>query len=117
MDEQQQLDNLAREKLNLETGEVSWRELERHFASGRLISVDANLDLVDVAFQFEKDNKLQLEQWLTSGEVQPVSDDQAHDWHADQAVLWAVVVKPWVLVQVRIESNDSGSKQGRKLDS
>ncbi|MGB9094307.1 MAG: DUF2288 family protein, partial [Gallionella sp.] len=28
-----------------------------------------------------------------------VSDEQAAVWYRDDAVLWAVVVSPWVLVQ------------------
>jgi len=115
--EQQQLDDLAREKLNLETGEISWEELQRHFASGRLVSVNAKLDLVEVAFQFEKDNKSQFEKWLTSGDVHPVSDAQAREWHATNTVLWAVVVKPWVLVQSRDQSSNLDVKTKRKLDS
>ena len=117
MDEQQQLDDLARAKLNLETGEISWQELERHFASGRLISVSPDLDLVEVALQFEKDNKSLFEQWLVSGQVHPVSDEQARDWQETQRMLWAVVVKPWVLVQSPVESNDSPKIGNRVLDS
>ena len=117
MDEQQQLDDLAREKLNLETGEINWQELERHFASGRLVSVNSVLDLVEVAFQFEKDHKSLFEQWLVSGEVHPVSDDQAREWQSSQTVLWAVVVKPWVLVQAQVESSNLRSSRDRELDS
>jgi hypothetical protein len=28
-----------------------------------------------------------------------VSDDQARQWVADDSLLWAVAIKPWVLVQ------------------
>jgi hypothetical protein len=101
MSTEHQFDELERHKLNLETGTVAWGELERHFASGRLISVSPRLDLVDVAFEFAKDNKSQLALWLGSNEVFPVTDEQASAWHIEQAMLWAVVVKPWVLVQNR----------------
>ncbi|MDA0822616.1 MAG: DUF2288 domain-containing protein [Proteobacteria bacterium] len=101
MAKEHQLDELERHKLNLETGILAWRELERHFASGRLISVSPRLDLVDVAMQFAKDNKSKLELWLASNDVYPVTDAQASTWHSEQAMLWAVVVKPWVLVQIR----------------
>ena len=94
-----QADELDRHKINLETGEIGWQELQRHFASGRLVSVAHDLDLVAVAHEFFRDNKKQLEQWLTSGRVHPVSDSQAARWHEAEASLWAVVIKPWVLVQ------------------
>ncbi|MFT4563355.1 MAG: hypothetical protein ACI9BW_003109 [Gammaproteobacteria bacterium] len=101
MSNEHQLDELERHKLNLETGILAWGELQRHFASGRLISVSPRLDLVEVAFEFAKDNKSQLELWLGSSDVCPVTDAQASTWHSEQATLWAIVVKPWVLVQIR----------------
>ncbi|MCK4706074.1 MAG: DUF2288 family protein, partial [Gammaproteobacteria bacterium] len=29
----------------------------------------------------------------------PVADKQAKNWYDEEAMVWAVVVKPWVLVQ------------------
>jgi hypothetical protein len=98
---------LERHEINLETGTIAWTELERHFASGRLISVDPALDLVDVAQAFAADNTGALEQWLKDAKLGPVSDEEARDWHARTAWLWAVVVKPWVLVQDRPETPDN----------
>lgn len=88
-------------KINLETSAIAWRELQRFFAAGLAIAVAADLDLVDVAWQFSQDNKAQVEQWLNSGRIGHVSDEQAGRWHADDSQVWAVVVKPWVLVQAR----------------
>jgi hypothetical protein len=46
-----------------------------------------------------RDNADQLRDWMASGEVNRVSDAQACEWlDADERV-WAVVVRPWVLVQ------------------
>ena len=101
MDTKPQLDNLEKHKLNLETAQISWPELQTHFARGYLISVNCDLDLVEVAFGFANDNRAQLESWLNAHHVHPVSDDQAREWHGGTATLWAVVVKPWVLVQAR----------------
>ena len=91
--------NLAREKVNLETSQIAWAELQRFFASGAAIYVAPELDLVDVAYQFSIDNKEQVEQWLQSGQVTRVSDQQALTWYQTDAMVWAVVVKPWILVQ------------------
>ena len=91
--------NLAREKVNLETSQIAWAELQRFFASGAAIYVAPELDLVDVAYQFSIDNKEQVEQWLQSGQVTRVSDQQALTWYETDAMVWAVVVKPWILVQ------------------
>lgn len=94
-----QRDEIYRAKVNLETSCVAWKELERFFASGALIAVEAGLDLVEVAFQISMDNKAQIEQWLSEGKIEKVSDEQAREWSETKATLWAVVVKPWVLVQ------------------
>ena len=37
--------------------------------------------------------------WTESGKLAGASDDQAKRWIASDALLWAVVIKPWVLVQ------------------
>lgn len=90
---------LAKEKVNLETAQIAWTELQRFFASGVAVFVSAELDLVEVAHQFAADNKIQVEQWLQNQHIALVSDQQALQWLEDNAQVWAVVVKPWVLVQ------------------
>jgi hypothetical protein len=90
---------LEKAKVNLETSQIAWKELQRFFAAGLAISVAAELDLVEVAFQFSVDNKNQLEQWLKAGLVAPVADQQASDWYQNDSEVWAVVIRPWVLVQ------------------
>lgn len=90
---------LERDKLNLETAKIPWQSLQVFFARGDLISVSPQLDLVEVAYQFAQDNHDQVQQWLAQGVVSKVSDQQASQWTQHQPELWAVVVKPWVLVQ------------------
>ena len=99
MDKQKQLDEVLHAKLNLETAQMSWKDLERFFASGALIFVGHELDLVDVAVQIANDNKQTIEQWLRLGSIAKVTDDQALAWHEADISLWTVVVKPWILVQ------------------
>ena len=90
---------IFRAKVNLETSRIAWSELQRFFASGVAVAVKTELDLVEVAFQFSKDNKAQVERWLLTGKVGKVSDAQATAWIEANAEMWAVVVSPWVLVQ------------------
>ncbi|MEY4211649.1 MAG: hypothetical protein RLZ92_2030 [Pseudomonadota bacterium] len=90
---------LEKAKVNLETSQIAWKELQRFFAAGLAISVAAELDLVEVAFQVSADNKTQVEQWLQANLVAPVTDQQASDWYQNDSEVWAVVVRPWVLVQ------------------
>lgn len=92
--------DLSKDKVNLETSQIPWKELQRFFAAGMVVYVAKELDLVDVAYQFSKDNKTQVEQWLQSQQVAMVSDEQALAWWEEDAMVWAVVVKPWLLVQL-----------------
>lgn len=91
--------DLEKAKVNLETSLIAWAELQRFFAAGLAISVEPKLDLVEVAYQFSIDNKPLVETWLKSNRIGPVSDQQAKIWFENQAEVWAVVVKPWILVQ------------------
>lgn len=93
------LDDIDRAQVNMETAQIGWRELQPYFARGVTVAVDATLDLVDVAFQISKDNKAQVAQWLESGQIGKVTDAQALAWYEADALLWAVVARPYVLVQ------------------
>ncbi len=90
---------IFRAKLNLETAQIAWKELQRYFASGIALAVASDLDLVEVAYQMSKDNAAQIQQWVAAGKFGKVSDEQAMGWLATDEMLWAVVVGPWVLVQ------------------
>lgn len=90
---------MSKEEIHLETSHIPWHELQRFFASGLAIQVFSNLDLVEVAYQFSIDNKPQVENWIKEQKISAVSDQQALTWFDDNAIVWAVVVKPWVLVQ------------------
>lgn len=91
--------NDTHQQVLLETAKISWQELQYFFAKGMAIYVSADLDLIDVATQFAKDNKISVEQWMEAGKIAKVSTEQAKQWHASDALVWAVVIKPWVLVQ------------------
>lgn len=90
---------INRAKLNLETAQMPWREMQRYFASGVALYVSPELDLVEAAFQMSEDNVGQIKVWMEEGKFGKVSDAQAAEWVAADAVLWTVVVSPWVLVQ------------------
>lgn len=86
-------------KLNQETARAAWKELQPFFARGQTVSVAGDLDLIDVAVAFARDQAERLQQWRQDGRVDAVSDDQAQAWLAADQDLWTVVVAPWVLVQ------------------
>ncbi|MCM0044680.1 MAG: DUF2288 domain-containing protein [Burkholderiaceae bacterium] len=90
-----------RNELNEQTAQMRWSELERFFASGSVISVAGELDLIDVGARIAADDKDSVLGWMNAGLIRKVTDEQAGSWHADDTLLWAVVVKPWILVQHR----------------
>lgn len=92
-------DRELHDKINRETGRIKWSELARHFASGSVIYVSEELDLIDVALRVAHDDKDSILKWMTAGTVAKVTDLQAQTWTAADATLWASVVSPFVLVQ------------------
>jgi hypothetical protein len=87
-------------KLNGETGKLSWRELEPHFARGAVIKVEAGLDLIEVAIGMAEDDALKLGTWLEQGLVARAGDTDAAVWSREpERLFWAVVVAPWVVIQ------------------
>ncbi|HEY0891796.1 MAG TPA: DUF2288 domain-containing protein [Cellvibrio sp.] len=91
--------NEIEQQINLETAQIHWHELQRFFASGNAIAVDPTLDLTHVAAQIVADNAAQIKTWMDAGLVDAVKDTQAQEWYEQNALVWAVVIKPWVLVQ------------------
>lgn len=100
------LSDITKANLNQETSLIAWSELQRFFATGQAIYVASELDLVDVALQVSKNNTEQVQAWMQADKIAKVSDAQALQWFESEARVWAVVVKPWVLVQ----SDKPGSK-------
>jgi hypothetical protein len=88
-------------RLNTETARIEWKELERHFARGVLLTVSPKLDLVEVGAHMIHDDKHIIDAWLESGELGKTSDDDAIGWSESEPSLWALVVAPWVLVQAK----------------
>ena len=90
---------VERARINAETAKIGWVQLQRFFAQGIAVAVMPELDLVEVAWQMSQDNSEQIEDWMGAGRVQRVTDAQAQEWLDANALMWCVVVKPWVLVQ------------------
>jgi len=99
--------DILRAKLNLETAQLAWPELERHFARGDVIKIAPGMDLVDAALNVAENNAATVQQWLTDGRIARAELTDAEDWHARQPMFWAVVVAPWVLVQEVLKELDS----------
>jgi hypothetical protein len=90
---------VERARINSETAKIAWKELQRFFAQGHAIFIAPDLDLVDVAWEISCDQKAPLEAWMADSRVGQVSDAQALEWLEADALMWCVVIRPWVLVQ------------------
>ena len=99
--------DILRAKLNLETAQLAWPELERHFARGDVIKVAVGVDLVDAALHVAENNTATVQEWLADGHIARAELADAEDWHARQPMFWAVVVAPWVLIQEVLKELDS----------
>tara|TARA_B110000211_G_C13623896_1_gene354423 strand:- start:58 stop:375 length:318 start_codon:yes stop_codon:yes gene_type:complete len=85
------------------TGNIEWKTLEPHFARGDLLMVAPDLDLVQAAAAMMEDNSEQIKGWMDARQLQLATDAQAADWaEREPDNLWAVVIRPWVLVQERV---------------
>ncbi len=54
---------------------------------------------VETALQIIEDNSEQLKAWTEQGLIDTVTDEQAKKYADTQASVWAVVIKPWILIQ------------------
>ncbi|MFK7913326.1 MAG: DUF2288 family protein [Pseudomonadales bacterium] len=94
------MENL-RSKLNLETAQMDWATLEPFFARGQLLRVAPSLSLLDAAVAVAEDDAEAVARWQKQDQFGLVSDSEAATWQQADAQLWAVVVRPFVLVQER----------------
>jgi len=91
--------DILRAKLNFETAQLGWPELERHFARGDVIKVASGMDLLDAALHVAENNAATVQAWLAEGRIARAEMSDAEDWHVRKPAFWVVVVAPWVLVQ------------------
>ncbi|MGH1427053.1 MAG: DUF2288 family protein [Arenicella sp.] len=89
--------------LHLETAKIPWVELQRFFAGGKLLLLDQGQDLVQVAASLVKNDVSKLQALIDDGLIEYPSNEKALEWVDQDAHLWALVLKPWVLVQENIQ--------------
>ena len=97
-------DSNLEQKLNLETGRIKWTDLQTHFARGVVLVVDVDLDLVEIAASFMRDDHRQISKLLGENKIVKPDINKAQHWHNDKQEFWAVVVAPWVLIQEIVSS-------------
>ena len=71
-------DEVLYAKINLETAQIPWKELERFFAAGRIISVDDSVDMIQVATLMANDDAKAISDMLENKQIERVTDGQAN---------------------------------------
>ncbi len=92
-------EDALRQKLLTETSKIAWKALQVFFAQGKAVHISSKLDLIDVAVAMSNDDTETISAWMQQGMIAVVSDAQAKLWYDNDVLVWAVVVRPWVLVQ------------------
>ncbi len=86
-------------RLNGQTAQIHWHELQRYFARGVVRQVAVGVDLISVGRAIIDNDSDRVQAWLDT-EVLTVPDEStALRWFEANTELWALVVAPWVLVQ------------------
>ena len=86
-------------ELKKEVGVINWKELERFFASGKLIIINNDLDIIDVASKFNIDDSDLISSWIESDKLGFVTDEQAKSWSKLNKEFTCIVVAHWFLIQ------------------
>ena len=96
-------DELLKAKLNLETGLVSWAELQVFFARGQLLVVDRSLDLIETASTLADDNKAYIERLMKQDLLLKPDIEWVKSHCSESTEFWTLVVAPFVMIQPKTE--------------
>ncbi len=88
------------DELNRQTGRIRWQELQPHYARGSVVVAEPGLDLLTAAVALAEDDRDRVAAWLDQQLLHRASEDEARAWNNENPLFWAVVVAPWVVVQL-----------------
>ena len=85
--------------LLLQTSKIAWSELQRFFAAGKVFMLVDEMDLVHTATKMVEDDLGFVIALQEQKKIQAITDEQAKKLYQEEAEVWCVVVRPFVLVQ------------------
>jgi len=91
----------TKDKLNLETATIEWKELQLFFAKGKLLIVEEEADLLEIASLVADNSIDRLESVIANQQVSFATADWIKANCKDSTLLWAVVVSPYVIAQLK----------------
>ncbi|NVJ60234.1 MAG: DUF2288 family protein [Gammaproteobacteria bacterium] len=86
-------------KLNLETAKITWKELELFFAKGKLLIVQAESDLIQLASAIHNDEKSAVEDAIDKNLIFYPTPEWIKQNCIDGTLFWGLVIAPFVLAQ------------------
>jgi len=90
----------TKDKLNLETAKIEWKDLQLFFAQGKLLVVEPSSDLVEVAAIVADNSIEKLENLIAKSQVSFATPSWIKLNCQETTLLWAVVVSPYVIAQL-----------------
>jgi len=88
------------ERFSRDLAETSWKDLRFHLQRDAIITVAAELNLIDAATAVAQDDKIRVEAWIAAGHLAKPTAEQVASWEQDQEKPFRMlIVQPFILVQ------------------
>ncbi len=88
------------ESFKRDFAETNWRELRIHLRRDVIIVVSSSLDLIETAMAVAADDKIPVENWIASGQLEKPTKNQLESWEAEQDKPFKMlIVQPFILIQ------------------
>jgi hypothetical protein len=88
----------------LDEAELDW--LKPHIHKDAVVIVNHGLDLVDVGVAIAEDNTMAVQRWIGEQLIMKPSVDRLGEWNTAPPKFRALIVSPYVLVQVLEAGSD-----------
>jgi hypothetical protein len=82
----------------LDEAELNW--LKPHIHKDAVVLVNPGLDLVDVGVAIAQDDAMTVQRWIAEQLIMKPSVDRLAEWNTAPPKFRALIVSPYVLVQV-----------------
>jgi len=80
--------------------DVCWRELKIHLQRDAIITVSADLEIIDAAVAIADDNKEVVSDWINDNKLGKPTEDQLQSWEKTPEKLFRMlIVQPFILIQ------------------
>lgn len=88
------------EKLTRECTPIDWLRLKPHYNQDILITVQKDLDIINVGIEMANDNKIQIEKWIHEKKLVKPTPEQINAWDQQNTRFKSLVISPYVLMQI-----------------